>query len=133
MTCDHAIRLRQTYVGDDCLLLALIDHNRTRAMMQECGVNVESLRTIVTGRNPPDPDFSEENDVLPPCSMLWKVWTEAHWEANSLKMYSVEPEHLLVGLVRDGSVMSKAGRDLMAAGFVHQAPRSFTRFGNQPA
>ena len=117
MAYDHARRLRQDYVGVDCLLLALMDHPRTDAMMEQCGANVDAIRAAVARRILPELAATEIPDVLPLGSGLGHAWLEAHWEANTKRSYWIEPEHLLRALIRDKSMMSKAAKDLIAAGF----------------
>lgn len=118
MAYDHAVSLRQDHVSDDCLLLALIDYQRAADMLQQCGAKIETLRSLILSRIVPEPDSVAIPEVLPPCSGLGHTWLEAHWEANQRKTYLVEPEHLLVGLVRDDRYVSRAAKDLTAAGFV---------------
>ncbi|MEP6834758.1 MAG: Clp protease N-terminal domain-containing protein [Gemmatimonas sp.] len=114
---DHTKRLGQSYVCADGLLLALLDFHRTNTIAKQCGVDVDALRRTVEERNVLESETRKLTDVIGMTSGLYKAWEEAHWEANSQRKYFVEPEHLLVGLVRDRSCLSKAAKDFLAAGF----------------
>jgi ATP-dependent Clp protease ATP-binding subunit ClpA len=118
---EYAFRLHANCVDSDHLLLALLDDQRTLALLQGTGANVGAVRRAIAPRLVPEPEGADYKAVLPKSSVLQKAWEDAHVIADRRGARLIEPEHLLLALVvptRDGR-LSKTARDLIASGFGH--------------
>jgi ATP-dependent Clp protease ATP-binding subunit ClpA len=118
---EHAFRLHANCVGIDHLLLALLDDQRTLALLQDTGTNVVAVRRAIAPRLVPELESADYKAVLPKSSGLHKVWEDAHVIAERRGARLIEPEHLLLALLvptKDGR-LSKTASDLIASGFEH--------------
>jgi ATP-dependent Clp protease ATP-binding subunit ClpA len=101
---DEAIRLKHNYIGTEHLLLGLARDSDTIAgrVLESLGVEISKVRTAVEfiigagGGGPVSPD---EITLSPRSKMVIDLAID---EADRLGQAQVGPEHLLLGLVREG-------------------------------
>jgi ATP-dependent Clp protease ATP-binding subunit ClpA len=100
---EEAIRLRHNYIGTEHLLLGLVRESESIAarVLDSLGVEISKVRTAVefiigVGATPVSPS----EIILSPRSK--KVIELATDEARQLGHSRVGPEHLLLGLIREG-------------------------------
>lgn len=112
----EARSFHHSYIGTEHLLLGILRTNEGPAVtvLMDQGIDLEMARQAVE-RNIGFGDFSVEGNLgLTPRTM--RALSLAVREAERLKQSSVDPEHLLLGMLRDGEgvaveILTKLGTD----------------------
>jgi ATP-dependent Clp protease ATP-binding subunit ClpC len=116
MARDEASRLRHEYIGTEHLLLGIAGESASMASeaLSSFGVTVERVRSgvaTVIGLGPPSAS-PDDRGVTPRAK---RVVDFAREEAVQRGSPQVEPEHLLLGITREGQgVAAQVLRDLQA-------------------
>jgi hypothetical protein len=117
---EHAMQLHRDHVGEDVLMLAMLNDESMRTALEQRGVDLERLQAAVTQRV----DSREREPVDPVMlaldSGLGRIWEDAHLEANARQSYLVEPGDLLGAISRGTEWRSRVAQDLLASGFRRQ-------------
>lgn len=112
LAADEARALNHDYVGTEHILLGLL-HGDAGGTLQRLGLNSQRVRSEVAKLVSRGPQASLRAD-LPLTPRAGRVIELASEEATCVSLPQVEPEHLLIGLVRQldgvaGLVMKKLG------------------------
>ena len=114
---EHAFRSGTNCVDTDSLVLALLDHPRGLAALENGGANVTALRQAILSRKSSERPYARRDPILPRSSGLHKAWSDAHLIADREGSLLIEPEHLLQALMVVPNAQTNIVRDLIASGF----------------
>jgi ATP-dependent Clp protease ATP-binding subunit ClpC len=112
---DHALQRNHEYVGTEHLLLALIEQNDGVAaeVLRNMNVNLDEIRETIDGVAPRG-KIAPGTTELPFTTRTKKILELASSEAHDFGRTHVDTEHLLLGIIREGSgiaaqVLDRAG------------------------
>ena len=101
---EESIRLNHNYVGAEHLLLGLIRLNKGEGIgvLKKSGLDFDAVRLEVekTARPVPSPEASVS---IPYTPRLRAILCAAKAEAETLGRSQIDPDHLLLGLLRENS------------------------------
>ena len=115
---EEAARFNHNYVGTEHLLLGLIKLGEGVAVnvLQKMGLNLETIRMEVEKQVGSGPEKKIAGSI-PYTPRVKKVLARVGWEAKSLNHTYVGAEHLLLGILREGTgvahrILINVGLDL---------------------
>jgi ATP-dependent Clp protease ATP-binding subunit ClpC len=125
---EEARRFNHWYIGTEHLLLGLIrSESITGEVLRELGVEVQRARSaaeFVVGHGEHPSGKVTELTVS-----ARKVLDYALEEAHKLNHHYVGPEHLLLGLSRQGEGVASGVLEILGVRLEHVAPRVFAKMG----
>lgn len=104
--CEFSIlesrRLSHDYQGTEHLLLGILRQGKNKAIDILCQVGVDPEKVRISIENGLNPDLRTEPVAQPPFTKRAKrVLDDSGYEARMLKSPSIEPEHILLALVKN--------------------------------
>jgi ATP-dependent Clp protease ATP-binding subunit ClpC len=123
---DHALQRNHEYVGTEHLLLALIAHDDGVAAeaLRNLNVDLDEIRETIDGVVPRGRSAPDTSD-LPLTTRTKKILELAESEAQDFGRSDVDTEHLLLGMIREGSGI--AAQVLACAGLTEEVTRAEVR------